>query len=56
MVSRAVAPGDHAATFTLEVSPGPTHLQTFFDTGDDQDLGAYYVYIDRLDAPAVRPG
>jgi hypothetical protein len=55
-VSRAVAPGDHAATFTLELPPGPTHLQTYFDTGDEQDLGAYYVYIDRLDGAAVGAG
>jgi arylsulfatase A-like enzyme len=54
--SRAVAPDDHSATFTLDLSPGPTHLQTFLDTGDESDLGAYYVYVDRLDIAAVRAG
>jgi hypothetical protein len=38
----------HAAsvTFTAELAAGPTHLQTYFATADDADLGAYYVYIE----------
>ena len=43
-----VADGDAYATFILRLEAGPTHLQTYFDVGED-DLGAYYVYVDRLD-------
>ena len=39
---------DKGATFTLDLSPGPTHLQTFFGNEHNSDLGAYYVYINKV--------
>ncbi len=43
----AVAPDDKAAVFTGELAAGETRLQTWF-TGTEVDLGAYYVYVERL--------
>ena len=37
-----------AATFTLDVIDGETHLQTYLYTSDGAELGAYYVYITRV--------
>ena len=46
--SRAIEPNDKGATFTLDLPTGPSHLQTFFDNKLDSNLGAYYVYIDKM--------
>jgi len=46
--SRAIEPNDKGATFTLDLPAGPSHLQTFFDNELDSNLGAYYVYIDKM--------
>ena len=37
------------ATFTVTLAPGPTTLQTWLTTPDDQTRGAYFVYVERLD-------
>lgn len=43
-----VSSKDKGAIFSLDLPAGPTHLQTYFDNEHETDLGAYYVYIDRL--------
>ena len=43
----AVGPNDKAVVFTCELTAGQTRLQTWF-TGPAVDLGAYYVYVERL--------
>ena len=45
-----VEPGQQAATFTVELEPGPVLLHTWFDDDRRQPIaGAYYVYVTRLD-------
>ncbi len=48
--SGAVALGDVGVRFTLSLPAGPAHLQTWFETEDGDELGAYYVYVERLGA------
>ena len=45
---KAIDPEDDAARFTLTLSVGGTHLQTWFEMEDGQDLGAYYVYVEQV--------
>ncbi len=48
-VSKAVAPGDKAATFTVKLTVGKTQLRTwFYDARDKELCGALYVYVRRL--------
>ncbi len=37
-----------SAVFTLSLSAGPTHLQTWFVLDDGEELGAYYVYVEKI--------
>lgn len=39
---------DKGIVFELALEAGPAHLQTLFRTQSGQDLGAYYVYISKL--------
>lgn len=48
--SKPAAPGAGNVTFTLDLPAGPAHLQTYFDVGDESDLGAYYVYVEWVEA------
>ena len=45
---KEIDPEDDAARFTLTLSVGGTHLQTWFEMEDGQDLGAYYVYVEQV--------
>lgn len=41
--------GDKSASFKLQLKQGPTKLQTwFYDKGNHELCGAYYVYVKRL--------
>lgn len=44
----SVAPDKESVSFTLTLPAGGTHLQTWFDLEDGQDLGAYYVYVEQV--------
>jgi len=47
--SRTLSPEDDAATFTVDLDPGPIRLYTWFDDERNQPIcGAYYVYVTRL--------
>jgi len=46
--STEVGPFDEAASFTLSLPRGPAHLQTWLETADGRELGAYCVYVDRV--------
>ena len=50
-ISQEAAVSAHAqsAQFTVDLPAGPAHLQTAFHSADGADLGAYYVYVQRLD-------
>lgn len=43
-----VAHEDAGARFELSLTAGCTHLQTWFETEDGDELGAYYVYVEWL--------
>jgi arylsulfatase A-like enzyme len=46
---QAVHPADCEATFELDLhSGGDTELQAFFNCADDEQIGAYYLYVERL--------
>ena len=47
--SQAVAPGDTATTFRLDVAAGNTRLQTWLDRKDGKKAGAYFVEVKRLE-------
>ncbi len=48
-VTQPVTVEDKGITFTLALKAGLTHLQTYLHYNEaDDDLGAYYVYIDRI--------
>lgn len=40
---------DNGAEFELTVPACETHLQTWFELDDGRSLGAYYVYVEKLD-------
>jgi arylsulfatase A-like enzyme len=44
----AVDASSTAAIFDLDLSVGPTHLETSFSTKEGTQLGAFYVYIDAM--------
>lgn len=46
--TQSVRPQDLGARFEVALAAGPTHLQTTF-AGAETELGAYYVYIDKID-------
>ena len=46
--SGEVGRDDVGANFTLSLPAGRTHLQTWFETEDGHELGAYYVYVKQL--------
>ncbi|MDE0143795.1 MAG: arylsulfatase [Caldilineaceae bacterium] len=46
--SAEVAHEDVGARFELSLTAGCTHLQTWFETEDGDELGAYYVYVEWL--------
>ena len=39
--------GEKGLSFSFTLPAGRTHLQTWFETEDGRELGAYYVYIER---------
>jgi arylsulfatase B len=43
-----VEPGDKEAVFTLTLSQGLSTLQATFHTANDEEVGAYYAYVQRL--------
>jgi len=43
-----INPNDKAATFTLNLKPGPAKLQTWLIERDEKSRGAYYLYVKRL--------
>ena len=45
---KEIDPEDDAARFTFTLPVGGTHLQTWFEMEDGQDLGAYYVYVEQV--------
>ena len=38
------------AIFTTDLPAGKTQLKGLFQTADGEDIGAFYVYVERLDA------
>jgi len=40
---------DECASFKLSLPQGPAHLQTWLETADGRELGAYYVYVERVE-------
>ena len=46
---REVRSSDVSVRFELNLEPGPTHLQTRWETADGNDVGAYYVYLSKVD-------
>jgi hypothetical protein len=46
---REVVKSDVSARFELDLDPGPAHLQTCWETADGSDVGAYYVYLSKVD-------
>ncbi|MDE0198870.1 MAG: arylsulfatase [Caldilineaceae bacterium] len=46
--SAKVSHDELGANFTLSLPAGPAHLQTWFETEDGDELGAYYVYVVQL--------
>lgn len=47
--STSVGLNDERASSTLSLPRGPAHLQTWLETADGRELGAYYVYIERVE-------
>ncbi len=46
VASTSVNPNDAGIVFTLWLPAGATHLQTWFELEDGEELGAYYVYVE----------
>ena len=46
---REVRKSDVCARFELSLEPGPAHLQARWETADGSDVGAYYVYLSKVD-------
>ena len=46
---RAVSPDDTYVTFGVDLSNGPSTLQTWLTLPDGQDRGAYFVYAERME-------
>ena len=46
--SGEVAQADVGVRLELSLTAGCTHLQTWFETEDGDELGAYYVYVEWL--------
>jgi len=46
-LAQTVKRDDRGIIFCVDLVAGPTHLQTYFYTELGDDLGAYYVYIDK---------
>ena len=46
---REVAKSDVSVSFELDLDPGSAHLQTCWETADGSDVGAYYVYLSKVD-------
>ncbi len=42
-----VSAGDQEVTFSFNLEAGSMELQTWFITGDGEEFGAYYVYVER---------
>jgi arylsulfatase A-like enzyme len=47
--TQTVLPTDKAVTFSVDLKGGETELQTYLYNNDQNDIGAYYVYVERLD-------
>lgn len=46
--SCAVAQSDHAATFRMKLRAGKAKMQTWFEDGQGESRGAYYVYVRKV--------
>ena len=46
--SATVGRNDDSTSFTLSLAEGATHLQTWFEIEDGRELGAYYVYVEKV--------
>ncbi|NQT86671.1 arylsulfatase [bacterium] len=44
-----IEPDARGVTFTLDLPAGETRMQTWLSDGADLELGAYYVYVERVD-------
>ncbi len=47
--SKSFQPTDKAVTFEMELTAGPAHLQTVLSNEKGAAVGAYYVYVRRID-------
>jgi hypothetical protein len=47
--TQTVNPGDKSASFSIRCPAGKTRLKSWFNGEDDLSLGAYYVYISKVD-------
>jgi hypothetical protein len=45
---QTISPNDKAVVFTVDLEAGETELQTYLYDNDQNDIGAYYVYVERL--------
>ncbi len=45
--SSQVGPEAEGVSFLLSLPAGPAHLQTWFGTEEGEELGAYYIYVER---------
>lgn len=52
--SREVGPGDKSILFRMKLPKGKTQLNTRFTNGTDVSLGAYYVYVNKLNPSTAR--
>ena len=45
---RPIGPADKCVAFTVDLEAGEARLQTFLYDASGNDIGAYYVYVERL--------
>jgi hypothetical protein len=46
--SKPVAPDDECVVFLVELNAGETRLQTYLTDEEENTIGAYYVYVERV--------
>jgi hypothetical protein len=49
---RAIAPEDKYVACTVDLYAGETLAQTYLYDAEGKDIGAYYVYVERLEGEA----
>ena len=47
--TQPIAPGDKFAAFTVDLQAGETLAQTYLYDAEGRDIGAYYVYVERVE-------